>query len=145
MKWRKTKLSRTQETFQSPARGPETTPVSMTSMQANGCLRFGDCFLAWALANLNISLASARDSNLSVLSRLRIHGLLRSRISRAHRRAALINSSGGTMASTSPREWASCPLIGFDVCLHMYNRQQESEKGIYVCPQCIYYTTCWKT
>lgn len=54
-------------TFQSPARGPEIIPSSMTSMHTNGCLRLGACFRACALANLSISLASPRGSNSSVL------------------------------------------------------------------------------
>ena len=116
-------------TFWSPARGPETTPVSTTSMQTSGCLRFGACFRTWALANLNISLASARDSNLLVLWRLIIHGFLLSEISRAHLRAALINSSGGTMASTSPSEKASSPLTGLDVCSSVASLDKLRETG----------------
>lgn len=55
------------QTFQSPARGPATTPASITSMQTKGCWRFGARFRAWARANFKISNASPRGSNLSVL------------------------------------------------------------------------------
>lgn len=107
-------------TFQSPALGPETIPSSITSMQTNGCLRFGACFRTCALANLSISLASPRDSNLLALWRLATQGLLRSTISRAHRRAVLTNSLGATRASTRPKLRASSPLTGFDVYINKF-------------------------
>lgn len=115
---RRRRIFRQIRTFQSPALGPATIPSSMTSMQTNGCLRFGACFRTCALANLSISLASPRDSNLSVLWRLATQGLLRSRISRAHRRAVLTNSLGETRASTRPKRKASSPLTGFDVYMN---------------------------
>lgn len=90
-------------TFHSPARPPEAIPSSTTSMQTNGCLRLGACFRTWALANLSISLASPRGSNLSALWRLATHGFLHSKISKAHRRAVLTNWSGETIASTRPK------------------------------------------
>lgn len=109
------RILKQKKTFQSPDRPPEAIPSSTTSMQTNGCLRFGACFLTWALANLSISLASPRGSNLSVLWRVTTHGLLRSKISKAHWRAVLTNWSGETIASTRPKSQASCPLTGFDV------------------------------
>jgi len=66
MKGRKGILE-TDTTFQSPARGPSTTPASITSMQTKGWWRLGALFRAWALANFKISNASPRGSNLSVL------------------------------------------------------------------------------
>ncbi len=86
-------------------------------MQTNGCWTLGACFLAWALANLSISLASPRGSILSVLWRVTTHGLLPWKISRAHWRAVFTNSSAETMASTRPRLWASSPLTGSDFYL----------------------------
>lgn len=90
-------------TFNSPDRPPEAIPSSTTSMQTNGCLSLGACFWTWALANLRISPASPRGSNLSALWRLVTHGLLHSQISNANRHAVLTNSSGDTISSTSPK------------------------------------------
>lgn len=101
-------------TFRSPARGPETKPSSITSIQTSGCWRLAACFWAWALANLRISLASSGDSSLSVLLRVRTHGLLDSEISKAQRRAVFSKSLGETTTSTRPSWWASSALIGLD-------------------------------